>query len=360
MDSNECLKKILAIEGEIAEQTHEMEIFITEHEGKDGKFSTAAQKTYARMQEKLAGLQSKKQGIFDEAEYAWARHEHPYLFPDPNGASFAAAVSPIRPGISGKDYHRNFINAFRQSLKPQALTGLNAGSQSDGGYLLPTEFDNQLAIKLQEENVMRQISKTITTQSTHQIPIVASEPGAQWLAEGEEITLSKPQFAQKSLSAYKLAIGSRITNELLQDSFYNLEAALLEIFSRSIAVAEEEAFINGDGEGKPLGLLKALSSTASGFIPTRGSEISADDAIALYYTVARPYRQNAVWQQVIQLLKIFVVSRTQPARSCGQIHWSKGSLRRSSAKRFIHVQHCRQCPAAKFRCYSETFAITSS
>ena len=154
----------------------------------------------------------------------------------------------------------------------------------------------ELVTKLAEDNVLRQISRVIMTQSVHQINLVATEPAASWIGEGEEIQLSKPEFAQKSLGAYKLAVGSKVSNELLQDSYYDLETALIDIFGRAISSAEEEAFINGDGTGnKPLGVLKALTASASSFVTSRGAEISADDIFAVYYSVERPYRRNAVW-----------------------------------------------------------------
>lgn len=208
-----------------------------------------------------------------------------------------SADKPIdyqRRGISGEEYHRDFLNAIRTNFKNPS-NYLREAVLSDGGYLLPEEFDSQLVTKLQEANVLREISKVISTLSTHQIAIVETEPAAAWIEEGEEISLSKPKFGRKSLSAYKLAIGSKVSNELLQDSYYDLENALLEIFARAISAAEEEAFLLGTGQNQPLGLLKALEASASSFITSKGSEIGVDDCLALYYTLERPYRRNAVF-----------------------------------------------------------------
>ena len=57
----------------------------------------------------------------------------------------------------------------------------------DGGYLLPVEFHDTLIAKLENENVMRQISRVITTASEHRISILTTAPTASWLSEGEEI-----------------------------------------------------------------------------------------------------------------------------------------------------------------------------
>ena len=149
---------------------------------------------------------------------------------------------------------------------------------------------------------MRQIGKTITTASDHRIVFVAQEPTASWIAEGEEIPFSNEKFGQVKLDAFKLAVHLKISNELLQDSFYNLEEHLLSEFSKSFARAEEDSFLNGapdplTGNTKqPTGILNRLAQSASSFIQTTTSgEISADDILTLIYSLGRPYRKDAVF-----------------------------------------------------------------
>lgn len=270
--------------------------FLDTHTAADGKISAEDAAAYDKMVADIDALgkqieRMEKKEAMDN--YLSAPASVPILN-NPN-AGINDYISPSRPGLAGKDYHRHFLNAFRQGFKPQVMGYLNTGADQDGGYLLPEEFDKELVLKLKEDNILRSISKVITTASTHKINIVANEPAASWIAEGEEINLNSPKFAQKSLSAYKLAVGSKISNELLADSFFDIEQALLEIYSRSVAAAETETFINGDGQGKPKGLLKQMAESASSFITSKTSEITADDALALYYTLERPYRQSAVW-----------------------------------------------------------------
>lgn len=264
----------------------------------DGTISTEDAATYEKMVDKINALSKQIERMEQRKamdNYLSAPSSAPILN-HPN-AGINDYISPNkRPGLAGKEYHRHFLNAFRQGFStPQVKDFLREGALADGGFLLPSEFDSQLVTKLAEGNVLREIAKVIRTASTHEINIVASEPAAQWIGEGDEISLSKPQFGRKTLGAFKLAVGSRASNELLADSYYDVETALLDIFSRSLATAESEAMINGDGQGKPLGLLKQMEATASSFITSRGSEISADDCLSLFYTLERPYRQNAVW-----------------------------------------------------------------
>lgn len=86
-----------------------------------------------------------------------------------------------------------------------------------------------------------------------------------------------------------------VTEELLADNAFGLENYILDQFGRAIANAEEDAFINGDGQGKPMGFLTTLAADATTFMTTKGADISADDVIDLTYLLKRPYRKNAAF-----------------------------------------------------------------
>jgi HK97 family phage major capsid protein len=213
---------------------------------------------------------------------------------DPKANPFTE-LSTHQRGVVGDEYRESFLNAIRTNFR-DVQNYLREGTLSDGGYLLPTEFDDAIVSKLQAENVLRQIGKTIVTASTHEVPVVSAQPVAAWIGEGAEIGFSNVSFGKVSLVAHKLATSILCSNELLTDSFYNLEDFLTEEFGRSLARAEEEAFLNGtEQDNQPLGLLPTLAQSASSTLQTTGAEISCDDLIALMYSVDRPYRRNGSW-----------------------------------------------------------------
>ena len=210
-------------------------------------------------------------------------------------------------GVPGEDYQQNFVNAIRGKFKNNAANYLRESSLPDGGYLVPSEFHKEIVSQLEEENVMRQIGQTISTASVHQIPIVQTKPAAAWVAEGEEINFSNETFGSVSLSAYKLAVAIKVSNELLADSFYPIEQHLTREFALAFGRAEEDAFLNGTtalGETakKPTGLLPTLATSPSTTIQTQSSEVSADDLVNLEFSLKRPYRKNAVWLMSDSLL----------------------------------------------------------
>ena len=87
-----------------------------------------------------------------------------------------------------------------------------------------------------------------------------------------------------------------ISNELLQDAFYDLEQFLSDELGRAFARAEEESFLTGDGtNNQPLGLLPTLAQSATSILQTTGGQITAADLITLCFSVDRPYRRAASW-----------------------------------------------------------------
>lgn len=88
---------------------------------------------------------------------------------------------------------------------------------------MPDEFERKLIEALEEENIFRQMATVIKTSSgDRKIPIVTSKGDAVWMDEEEQYTLSDDTFGQASLSAYKLGTAIKISEELLNDSVFDL------------------------------------------------------------------------------------------------------------------------------------------
>ena len=123
---------------------------------------------------------------------------------------------------------------------------------------------------------------------------MASKGTAGWIDEEGLYPESDDSFGQLSLGAYKLGTMIKISEELLNDSAFDMEGYITREFARRIGTKEEEAFFKGDGTGKPLGLLADTGGADIG-VTTTGASITADDVIDLYYSLRVPYRKKAKW-----------------------------------------------------------------
>lgn len=196
-----------------------------------------------------------------------------------------------KTGRASNEYRAAMLSALRSNFK-QVNNVLETGNDQSGGYLVPEEYDSRLVIALEEENVIRKLGTKIKTSGEHKINIAATKPAAAWIDEGGAIQFANATFGQLSLDAHKLHVAVKVTEELLFDNAFNLEGYLLDQFGRALGNAEEDAFLNGGGTGKPLGLLAETGGGQVG-VTTAGVTITSDEVLNLIYALKRPYRKRA-------------------------------------------------------------------
>jgi len=106
---------------------------------------------------------------------------------------------------------------------------------------------------------------------------------------------SDDTFTQVSLSAYKLGTMLKVSDELLHDSYFNLERYVAGEFARGIGAAEEEAFLLGNGSSKPTGLLNSTGGASLGVKAASATAVTMDEVIDLFHSVKSAYRKNATF-----------------------------------------------------------------
>lgn len=169
---------------------------------------------------------------------------------------------------------------------------LQEGVDADGGYLVPEEYDKRLIDVLEEENILRALGTKLTTAGDHKINVAATKPAASWIEEGQELTWGDSTFSQILLDAHKLHVAIKVTEELLYDNAFGLENYIITQFGKALANAEEDAFLNGDGKGKPTGI---FAKTGGGNVTAEVAAFTGDELIDLVYTLKRPYRKKAAF-----------------------------------------------------------------
>jgi len=227
--------------------------------------------------------------------------------------------APTKPaeaktGRASDEYKTDFGNILRG--KPPINNVLSTSPDTDGGYLVPVEFERQIVMGLEEANVIRRIGKVITTSAERKIPIAATQSIAKWTAENAAITESSPTFTQKTIDAFKLTNLIKVSVELLQDSMFDLESYIAAEFARAFGVAEEEAFCIGTGTGQPSGIFTATGGDV-GVTAGSATAINTDNLIDLVYALKSPYRRNAAF-----LMRDITVSAIRKLKdSNGQYLW---------------------------------------
>lgn len=274
-----------------AELWNAAKTFLDEHTNEDGKISAEDAATYDKMENEITDL-SKNIERFQRQAAQDKNFSQPTAKPILNNPQENFQNKKL--GRAGDEYKNAALNAMRTKFK-NVSNILQEQTGADGGYLVPEEMDSRLIDVLQEENIFRQLATIITTSGEHKINITADKPAALWVAEGGALTFGDAKFAQKTLDAHKLHVGVKVTNELLNDNAFNLENYIIDQFGKAIGNAEEDAFINGTGNGQPTGILTTADTDSEMLLTTAGANISADDILNLIYKLKRPYRKNAAF-----------------------------------------------------------------
>lgn len=207
-----------------------------------------------------------------------------------------SAKVETKAGRATDEYKKAFWGNVRKRESAEILNALQVGTDSEGGYLVPDEFENTLISSLEAENIIRKHAHVFQTSSgSHKIPVVSTKGTANWIDEEGAITESDDAFGQALIGAHKVATLIKVSEELLQDSAFDLEGYFKKEFGRRIGNAEEAAFLTGNGTSKPTGILNATGGADVGITAASATAITADELIDLFYSLKVPYRKNAIW-----------------------------------------------------------------
>ena len=291
------MSKILELREKRAKAWDAAKQFLDAKRGADGMLSEEDTATYDKMEQDVMNLGKEIERLERQAaiDAELSKATSTPLTGKPGAKMGKDEVE--KTGRASDEYKGSFWNAMRvKAPMPSVLNALQEGTDSEGGYLVPDEFERTLVEALEEENVFRTLAHVIKTSSgDRKIPVVASKGTASWVDEEGAYTESDDAFSQVSIGAYKLGTMIKVSEELLADSVFDVEAYISKEFARRIGAREEESFFNGDGKGKPLGILAAAGGAEVGVTAASATAITADEVIDLFYSLKAPYRKNAVW-----------------------------------------------------------------
>lgn len=256
------------------------------------------------------------------------------------GSPGASAVTPM-----DSDYSRAFANYFRKgdSSAEEEVRAANAvgdraairaamsvGSDSDGGYLAPVEWDRNINQAQVATSPMRRLAKVVPTSVGAFSTLWNNDQwGSGWVGE----TAARPQTSNASLSPITFASGEiyampAATQRILDDAAINVEAWLRDSVRIEFSRQESIAFLSGDGVNKPMGLLQYVTGGAAdgahpgGNLTVVDTSIAVDDLIDAAYSLPSPYRANSSW--LMSSLTAAEIAKLKDAN--GQLIWKESLI----------------------------------
>ncbi len=234
---------------------------------------------------------------------------------------YAGPASSLMP--ADPDYSRTYASWFRRGdqsaeteLKTANASGdratiqaaMSVGTDTAGGYLAPVEWDRRISKTLLPLSPMRRLARVVTT-TVRAYSTVYSDGvwGSGWVGE----TAARPETTTPTLSSLAFPAGEiyanpHITQQLLEDADFDVEAWLATEVGDEFSRQESIAFLSGNGVNKPRGLLTYVTGGTGVDVHPLGNITTvptgqaaalgnADSLVDFVYSLSAPYRQNARW-----------------------------------------------------------------
>ena len=179
----------------------------------------------------------------------------------------------------------------------RSILGVSLGGEgATGGVLAPATMERALLDEIRQQNIIRQLADVRSSTSDVEIPYATAHTQAYLVAEGADFTASKPDWAKKTMKAYKVGALAYITTEAMQDMFLDMEAWIRDDFGYAFADLEEEHFITGAGaSGTPAQPAGILPNATLGATAAAATAFTADELLDLQYSLNQKYRTRGVW-----------------------------------------------------------------
>lgn len=248
------------------------------------------------------------------------------------GASLGG--TPVTGEVAGeyktafRNYLRKGMDAGLEALQTKALSSTNA----DGGYLITPEMSETIVRIVNETSPLRELAR-VETISTDSLDIIEDTqlPGASWIGEtGARTDTTTQQINKNSIDTHEMYASPKATQKLIDDASIDVEAWVAERVAEQFANLEATAFISGDGNGKPKGILDYAAGTTFGtqieqIQSGTDSAVTADSLVQLYYALKEEYAKNATFlmrRSVLQSVRLLKEATTnqylwQPGLAAG-------------------------------------------
>jgi len=193
----------------------------------------------------------------------------------------------------GDDVETKALNSWLRTGDVDAeIKTLVVGTPTAGGYTVAPEYSTRIITKLEEMNPLRRLAAVMSIGTSKvYIPTLASDAEGTWVSETGTRTEDEPTFGQVEIDVYEHAVIIPVSRQLLEDSFVDLQAFLADRIALKFAQAEATAFMVGDANGKPTGL---IDNPALFDGPTESADV-LNDIVDTFYALPSAYAQRGSW-----------------------------------------------------------------
>ena len=264
-------------------------------------------------------------------EKAWREIQIKQVRIDPVFGSPVVDDLTVRYHVPLSVQKKGYAPAFEAYLRkksfsdigPEDRKTLTEGADSAGGFTVPEDYQTELIKKMATMATIRARARVATTSRD-----IAKWPKIQWTTDdkwtsGVRLTwtgespasasthrVTDPVFGLYSIPVHTAMASMPISNDLIEDSAFDIVGISGDLLSEAFTLGENDAFINGNGIGRPMGILTQVDGDGpASVVSGSAGTLLADGLIDLAYALPAQYEGNATWtmskatEKVIRKLK---------------------------------------------------------
>lgn len=214
-----------------------------------------------------------------------------------NGAITGAASNDNEDIYNSVEYRKAFMNhVLHGSAIPEQFLNQNENTKtSDVGVVIPTTVMERIIEKMESTGMILPLITRTSYKGGLTIPTSSVKPNASWVTEGSGSDRQKKTTGSIVFNYYKLRCAVSVSLEVDTTSFAVFETTLINNVTEANIKAIEQAIINGDGSGKPTGILKETVVSGQNVDLAEGTAPTYSDLCTMEAKLPLAYENDAVW-----------------------------------------------------------------
>lgn len=215
----------------------------------------------------------------------------------PEGAQLRNAVvvsstgTPANEDNEGMEYRKAFMEFIQRGTPIPAELRENANTLTSDVTVIPTQLVNQIIEKMElVGGIISAVTRT-AFKGGIQVPVSSVKPVATWVAQGAGSDRQKKTTTNITFTYHKLRCEISMSMEVGTMALSAFEAKFVENVAKAMIKAIEEAIINGDGSGKPKGILTETPEAGQAVT----GNISYAKLVECESVLPEEYEANAKW-----------------------------------------------------------------
>ena len=230
-------------------------------------------------------------------------------------------------------YKDAFLKYIRKGIESDLINLANSNNSMENllkcdsnGFAITSSMNSIIANSMYKNSPIRQLARIVNiSNDSLDVAAYTTDIAASW---GDERTVAPETdaFTRKTIKVHELTAQPKMTQKMIDDDQIDHESWLAELLSDILLAKEDNAFFNGDGENKPVGILSYEDGTSSNQIErvSGGSAITFENLLQLQAALDGRYEKEGETAFITSKANLAAIRSIKD--ESGRYIWTPGAL----------------------------------